>query len=154
MSYTKPVQKSADILVGNQSVVQPAQPAEQSRPVPVNQYAANPMTNDQKPVQQPVYQNNFQQFNFTNQGPTESVAGILDLQPEGHGFLRPKYIPSNRDIYISQSQIRRFTLRPGDLVAGLARPPKDNERYYGLLKVEKINDVEADTLGRRPYFDD
>jgi len=88
------------------------------------------------------------------QGPTETVAGILDIQPEGHGFLRPKFIPSGRDIYISQSQIRRFLLRAGDLVSGLARPPKDNERYYGLLKVEKVNNLEAETSIRRPFFDD
>jgi transcription termination factor Rho len=91
---------------------------------------------------------------FVNQGPTEQVAGILDVQPEGHGFLRPKYIPSNRDIYISQSQIRRFLLRPGDLVAGVARPPKDNERYYGLLKVEKVNETSAEQITKRIYFDD
>lgn len=92
--------------------------------------------------------------NSLQQGPTESVSGILDIQPEGHGFLRPKFIPSNHDVYISQSQIRRFMLRPGDLVAGLARPPKDNERYYGLLKVEKINGKDAESSMRRPYFDD
>src|SRR5579872_4972609 len=66
------------------------------------------------------------------QGPTEEVKGILDIQMEGHGFLRPKFVPSNKDIYISQSQIRRFMLRGGDLVEGIARPPKDTERYYGL----------------------
>jgi transcription termination factor Rho len=88
------------------------------------------------------------------QGPTEEVKGFLDLQPEGHGFLRPRFVPSNRDIYISQSQIRRFMLRPGDLVDGVARPPKDNERYYGLLKVEKVNGVIAEEAMRRPWFDD
>lgn len=88
------------------------------------------------------------------QGPTEEVKGILDVQPEGHGFLRPKFVPSNRDIYISQSQIRRFMLRAGDLVGGLARPPKDNERYYGLLKVETVNGETADQVQRRPWFDD
>ncbi len=85
---------------------------------------------------------------------TEAVSGILDIQPEGHGFLRPKFIPSSRDIYISQSQIRRFLLRPGDKVAGFARPPKDTERYYGLLKVEKVNDLSADDSIKRPHFDD
>jgi transcription termination factor Rho len=86
--------------------------------------------------------------------PTEAVTGFLDIQPEGHGFLRPKFIPSSRDIYISQSQIRRFMLRPGDKVEGLARPPKDTERYYGLLKVEKVNETSADDSLKRPYFDD
>lgn len=89
-----------------------------------------------------------------NNTPTETVKGFLDTQPEGHGFLRPKFIHSNRDIYISQSQIRRFMLRPGDLVEGVARPPKDTERYFGLLKVEKVNDVSADESLHRPYFDD
>ncbi len=88
------------------------------------------------------------------QGPTEEVSGFLDIQPEGHGFLRPKFIPSARDIYISQSQIRRFMLRPGDAVEGVARPPKDTERYYGLLKVEKVNKMAADDSMKRPYFDD
>ena len=85
---------------------------------------------------------------------TQEVAGILDTQPEGHGFLRPKFIPSSRDIYISQSQIRRFMLRAGDLVTGIGRPPKDTERYYGLLKVEKVNGLEAEESLRRPFFDD
>lgn len=85
---------------------------------------------------------------------TEPVSGILDIQPEGHGFLRPKFTPSMNDVYISQSQIRRFMLRPGDLVDGQGRPPKDTERYFGLLKVEKVNGEEADTTLRRPYFDD
>lgn len=91
---------------------------------------------------------------FEQVGPTQEVAGILDIQPEGHGFLRPKFVPSSRDIYISQSQIRRFLLRPGDLVKGMGRPPKDTERYFGLLKVEKVNDMEADESLKRPYFDD
>jgi transcription termination factor Rho len=85
---------------------------------------------------------------------TQEVKGYLDIQPEGHGFLRPKFTPSQRDIYISQSQIRRFQLRPGDLVAGIGRPPKDTERYYGLLKVEKVNDMPAEESLNRPYFDD
>ena len=92
-------------------------------------------------------------FNQMEQG-TEEVSGILDTQPEGHGFLRPKFIPSHKDIYISASQIRRFLLRPGDLVKGIARPPKDTERYFGLLKVEEVNGVSADDSTKRPYFDD
>jgi transcription termination factor Rho len=86
--------------------------------------------------------------------PTHEVHGILDIQPEGHGFLRPRFIPSQRDIYISQSQIRRFMLRPGDLVAGVGRPPKDTERYFGLLKVETVNGMPADESLNRPYFDE
>src|SRR3990170_2182564 len=82
------------------------------------------------------------------------VKGYLDIQPEGHGFLRPKFIPSHRDIYISQSQIRRFMLRGGDLVEGVGRPPKDTERYFGLLRVEKVNEMDAEESLSRNYFDD
>jgi len=86
--------------------------------------------------------------------PTETVNGILDTSPDGHGLLRPKFSPSNRDVYISSSQIRRFGLRPGDVVEGPARMPKDNERYWGLLKVDKVNDMAVDEVGRRVRFDD
>ncbi len=86
--------------------------------------------------------------------PTETVRGVLDIMPDGHGFLRPKYTPSERDVYISQSQIRRFLLRNGDMVEGQARPPKDNERYWGLLKVEKVDDLPAEQMEKRPRFED
>ncbi len=86
--------------------------------------------------------------------PTETVRGILDTMPDGHGFLRPKYTPSEKDVYISQSQIRRFLLRNGDMVEGQARAPKENERYYGLLKVEKVNELAAELMEKRPKFED
>jgi transcription termination factor Rho len=85
--------------------------------------------------------------------PTEYSEGILDIEVNGHGLLRPKFTPSDRDIYISTSQIRRFRLRPGDLVGGPCRKPKDNERYWGLLKVEKVNGVAIDKLTTRPIFE-
>lgn len=104
--------------------------------------------------QAPRYRNYDEQRYEQPVVPTQEVKGFLDIQPEGHGFLRPKFIPSQRDIYISQSQIRRFMLRPGDLIEGLGRPPKDTERYFGLLKVEKVNGMGADESLQRPYFDD
>lgn len=85
--------------------------------------------------------------------PTEEVRGVLDVAQEGSGLLRPIYRPSDRDVYISASQIRRFNLRPGDLITGLARQPKDNERYWGLLKVEEVNGRKAEEQGERPDFD-
>jgi len=85
--------------------------------------------------------------------PTEYRKGVLDTQPKGHGFLRPNYTPSREDIYISNSQIRRFKLREGDLVGGQVREPKENERYHGLLKVEDINGKSLDKVGDRPWFD-
>lgn len=86
--------------------------------------------------------------------PTESVQGILDIASEGSGLLRPKFASSEKDIYISASQIHRFNLRVGDLVEGQARQPKENERYWGLLKVEKINGEQVEKLKERPNFED
>ena len=105
------------------------------------------------PAPQPSYNNN-NYSRHEDMSSTQPVSGILDIQQEGHGFLRPKFTPSMNDVYISQSQIRRFMLRPGDLVEGQGRPPKDTERYFGLLKVEKVNGMEAEASLRRPYFDD
>ncbi len=85
--------------------------------------------------------------------PTEFVEGFLDVTPDGHGYLRPRMIPSSKDVYISSSQVRRFNLRPGDLVGGQAREPKENERYWGLLKVEKVNGRPIEEMGNRPEFD-
>lgn len=80
--------------------------------------------------------------------------GILEIIPsEGFGFLRPiNYSPSAEDIYISASQIRRFDLRNGDKVSGKVRPPKENERYYGLLHVDAVNDEDPDSSKDRVHF--
>ena len=86
--------------------------------------------------------------------PTQKVRGFLDIAPDGHGFLRPKFRPSADDVYISASQIRKFQLRGGDEVEGLGRPPKDTERYFGLLKVEKVNGEDAEKQTRRKRFED
>lgn len=82
------------------------------------------------------------------------MEGILEIiQSEGFGFLRPiNYSPSSEDIYISASQIRRFDLRNGDKVSGKVRPPKENERYYGLLHVEAVNGEDPNTAKDRVHF--
>jgi transcription termination factor Rho len=82
------------------------------------------------------------------------MEGVLEIiQTEGFGFLRPiNYMPSQEDIYISASQIRRFELRNGDKVSGKVRPPKENERYHGLLHVEAVNGENPDTSKDRPHF--
>lgn len=85
--------------------------------------------------------------------PTEDIEGVLDVANEGSGLLRPSFTASDRDVYISASQIRRFNLRTGDLVAGLARRPKDNERYWGLLKVETVNREPATERKERKDFE-
>lgn len=87
--------------------------------------------------------------------PTEYVEGVLDIANEGSGLLRPqRFAPSDHDIYISASQIRRFNLKVGDMVGGQARKPKENERYWGLLKVEKVDGEPVEKLGQRTNYDD
>ncbi len=82
------------------------------------------------------------------------MEGVLEIiQSEGFGFLRPiNYSPSSEDIYISASQIRRFDLRNGDKVSGKVRPPKENERYYGLLQVEAVNGEDPEVARERVHF--
>jgi len=86
--------------------------------------------------------------------PTQEASGVLEIQPEGRGILHPRFVPSDKDIYVSSSQIRRFSLRPGDMVTGQVRKPKEKERYWGLLKVEKVNGIAVEKLGQRPRFDE
>ena len=82
--------------------------------------------------------------------------GVLDILNDGYGFLRnPDTDDNNDDVYVSQSQVRRFNLRQGDKVAGQVRQPKDKERYYGLTKVEMVNgyDPESNQMKERPVFE-
>ncbi len=83
-------------------------------------------------------------------------SGVLEILSEGFGFLRSpdySYLPSPDDIYVSPSQIRKFGLRTGDLITGQIRPPKENERYFALLKVETINGKKVEDIITRPLFD-
>ena len=83
--------------------------------------------------------------------------GTLEVLPDGFGFLRSaehSYNPCSDDIYMSPSQIRRFGLRPGAMVAGQIRPPKENERYFALLRVEAINQQDPELLHRKVMFED
>ena len=80
-------------------------------------------------------------------------SGILEIMNDGYGFLRQStLLPSSNDVYVSQSQIRRFSLRSGDIVAGQGRPAKSGERYYSLLRVEVINDINPELAKSRPHF--
>lgn len=83
-------------------------------------------------------------------------SGVLEILSDGFGFLRSpdySYLPSPDDIYVSPSQIRKFGLRTGDLITGQIRPPKENERYFALLKVETINGKQVEDSITRPLFD-
>lgn len=80
--------------------------------------------------------------------------GVLEILPDGFGFLRAfKYTQGLDDIYVSPSQIRRFSLLTGDKISGMLRPPKDNERYYALLRVESVNGFDPELSAKRIHFD-
>jgi transcription termination factor Rho len=83
------------------------------------------------------------------------ISGILEITSEGYGFLRVEnYTPGPDDVYVSPSQIRRFSMRTGDEILGQVRPPKDGERYFALLRVLAINLSDPEMAQKRPYFDD
>lgn len=82
--------------------------------------------------------------------------GVLEILPDGFGFLRSEennYLAGGEDIYVSPSQIKRLGLRKGDTIEGLIRPPKDNERYFAMLQVQKVNGVESTQVYNRPLFE-
>jgi transcription termination factor Rho len=80
--------------------------------------------------------------------------GVLEIIDDSMGFLRGgNLMPSHDDIYVSQSQLRRFSLRTGDMVIGQVRAPKDSEKYHGLIRVESVNGLDPEEAKRRPYFE-
>lgn len=84
------------------------------------------------------------------------VEGVLEIHSEGYGFLRSpnyNYLQSPDDVYLSQSQIKKFNLKTGDQIYGLARPPKDNERFFAMIKIEKVNTIALEEFIERVLFD-
>ncbi len=88
-----------------------------------------------------------------NEEGEEVRGGILEVMPEGIGFLRQNYKLGKDDIYVSQAQIRRYNLRSGDLVIGFARPPRESEHHFGMVKVDFINGIDAESARERQHFD-
>src|SRR5437016_14615242 len=87
-------------------------------------------------------------------GELEVRTGILDVLPEGYGFLRTSgYLPGQEDVYVSLSYVRRHQLRKGDTVTGKIREPKNNEKYPALLSVEAVNEMDPEKAVARPQFD-
>lgn len=165
LKNSAPVQKEPSVDIGVDDLI--GKPVEMPEPV-----SSEPISVDvPPPMDPPMPSYQPRQFGRPQQGfqprrpvqthdlndasiQTMELSGILDQMPEGHGYLRPKFTPSDSDVYISTSQIRRFNLRPGDMVEGVGRPPKESERYYGLLRVDKINGKSAEEIAERPKFDD
>lgn len=95
----------------------------------------------QQSQSRPQQSNNQNKGEPVRQAQGEQIAGYLDASPDGHGILRPQFSPSDRDTYISGMVIRKLGLRPGDYVEGTARPKRDNEKYWGLMTVSRINGI-------------
>ncbi len=91
----------------------------------------------------------------TERAGLDYATGILDVVDEGYGFMRRHgLLPSSEDVYVSSSQVRRFGLRIGDRVSGAVRAPREQEKYWGLLRVDSVNGVDTETARRRPIFND
>lgn len=126
------VPTAPELVVAPPIVAKPAAPVMQPRPQ-MNQPMRQPMPPRPAPT-------------------GEVVAGYLDTSADGHGVLRPQFSPSERDVYISSMVVRRLGLRAGDYVEGTARRPNDNERYWGLMTVSKVNGKAPTDLHKRIKF--
>jgi transcription termination factor Rho len=123
---------------------------------PIDQPLATPQVeeNTQQNIQKQQYdKRNFEFYNFD--GHVESE-GVLEIMPDGYGFLRSSdynYLSSPDDVYVSQSQIKLFGLKTGDTVVGTIRPPKEGEKYFPLIKISEINGYTPDEIRDRVPFD-
>lgn len=82
----------------------------------------------------------------------EPINGVLDIMSDGKGFVRPNFTPNGRDAYIGQIQIRKYKLRPGDMISGLAKKPRPEEKYWAMVKIDKVNDQSLSEATKRPDF--
>ena len=91
---------------------------------------------------------------YADKNGSNTTSGMLSILNDGYGFMRTNGMsPSSTDVYVSQSQIRKFSLRTGDYVSGKTRPPKDGERYFGLIKVETVNNIDPEEAKARTKFE-
>ena len=85
---------------------------------------------------------------------TETIEGALEIMQDGQGFVRPKFIPNHRDAFIGSMQIRRYGLRAGDMILGAAKAPKENEKYWAMTRIDKVNGLDLALVQKRPDFKD
>jgi transcription termination factor Rho len=106
----------------------------------------------QRPVQQPVRPQ--VQYNQQPTVATESIIGALEIMQDGQGFVRPKFTPTPKDAFIGSMQIRRYGLRAGDMILGAAKAPKENEKYWAMTRIDKVNGLDLNMVLKRPDFKD
>lgn len=85
---------------------------------------------------------------------TQPISGILEIVQDGSGFVRPNFLPNGKDAYIGSMQVRRYGLRAGDLIVGVAKMPKENEKYWAMTRIDKVNNGELTAALKRPEFKD
>ncbi|HEX8923494.1 MAG TPA: transcription termination factor Rho, partial [Patescibacteria group bacterium] len=113
-----------------------------------------PLMNNQQRPNQPVQNPNNRIVRPVEQVKLEQISGVLEIMQDNSGFVRPKFAPSPKDAFINQMQIRRYGLRAGDMISGVAKAPKDNEKYWAMVRLDKVNDGELAAAMRRPDFKD
>lgn len=108
-----------------------------------------------KEVLRKIEEEKFEKEDILSKFPTAPGRGILDIHPDGYGFLRSnKYVPTSSDIYVAPSQIKKFSLREGDEIEGIVRlPTQSNEKYSALLKIDKVNGLSLEEIKSRPKFE-
>ena len=144
---TPVVQSPTPVVQVTQDVTASVAPKTYVRPPMMNR---PPMNN--RPNGNTYVSNTHSMSTPVNTQPIENVAGFLDDSADGHGVLRPHFSPSERDVYISSMVVRRIGLRPGDYVEGTARKPKENEKYWGLVTVTKVNGKSPAEFNKRVKF--
>ncbi len=151
-------------VVTDKNVVAPKSRVEMVKPMVTS---AKPMMPQQNPVhnnqnnQRPVHHHQHhqqQQMPRPNVAPVvdinENICGVLEVMQDGNGFVRPKFIPGVKDAFLGSMQIRRYGLRAGDMIIGGARAPRENDKYWVMTRIDKVNDMELSAALKRPDFKD
>ena len=101
-----------------------------------------------------VAKNRVERAKKTIDAAVEPISGTLEIMNDGQGFVRPRFTPGPRDAYIARVQIQRYNLRAGDMISGLAKAPKETEKYWALVRIESVNGKDLREAGQRPDFRD
>jgi len=110
---------------------------------------------EKKPVYQAPHINIAPPAPVVTQTPQmEMVIGALDIMPDGQGFIRPKFTPAPKDAFLASMQIRRYSLRPGDMITGVAKAPSHNEKHWAMVRIDKVNGMDLNSAVNRPEFKD
>lgn len=168
--------KNDEIVVNNEPVIEaPKVEVADQKPIvaeekPVEKIEEIKPVEQVKPVEQPVVEKKIVEENNNRVGVVkrpmvehnnmqrmdriEPILGTLEIMQDGQGFVRPKFVPSIRDAFIPQMQIRKYNLRSGDMVNGFAKAPREGDKYWGMVRIDKVNGMDLMAMGRRPDFKD